>query len=134
MKPLARRAMGLFLVGAGVAVELVALGIIPFDAQRIHAPMWVLSLSGVLFLAGGFTVLAPPGSGLAIWCGGAVVVSITAVSAWVALYGPEEGFSGGLPWIPRELDLLIARLMFGCVALLGLAIMAGAAAGLRRGR
>ena len=131
MNPACRWALAGGLIMAGIIIELVAWGVVSVDKERVHAPMWVIGLTGLLFLAGG-VLLAKPGGRIGTWAGGVVVSVITVVSGWVALYGPAEHFSGDLPWIAGETNVLIARLVFACVALLGLAILVGAVARLGR--
>jgi hypothetical protein len=81
---------------------------------------------GLLFLGGGLAIVANPHSSFASWSAGTVVISVTIVSAWVALYGPSEQFSGDFPFLSRETNVTIARIVFGCVALMGLAITTAA--------
>lgn len=118
--------MSIFLIVTGVVIALIALGTIPVDPESIHAPNWIIGLLGLLFLGGGLATVANPRSSLASWSAGTMVISITIVSAWVALYGPSEQFSGDLPFLSRETNVTIARIVFGLVALLGLAITAAA--------
>lgn len=35
------------------------------------------------------------------------------VGAWVALFGPADAFSGGIPFLPTEYNIVIARWLFG---------------------
>jgi len=120
------------LIVAGIVISLVAVGVIPVDPESIHAPNWIIALLGLLFLGGGLATIVNPRSGLASWAAGTVVISITIVSAWVALYGPSEQFSGNFPFFSRETNVTIARIMFGCVAVLGLGITVAAARYIRR--
>lgn len=115
----------LFLV-AGVVIGLVAMGIIAVDEELLHAPRWVIGLLAALFFAGGLAMLVGPGTSLAQWSAGTIVVSMTIVSAWVSLYGASEHFSGDWPLLSKEANVLIARILFGAVAFLGLGIMVGA--------
>jgi hypothetical protein len=118
---------GILLIVAGIAVSLVALDVIQVDPNTVHAPDWILGLLGLLFIGGGLMTVVNPQSSLASWSAGTVVIAITVVFAWVSLYGPAEQFSGDLPFLSRETNVTIARIVFGCVALLGLAITFAAA-------
>jgi hypothetical protein len=99
-----RPLLSIFLIVPGIVVSLVAIDVIR-----------------------GLATVVNPQSSLASWSAGTVVISLTVVSAWVALYGPSEQFSGDFPFLSRETNVTIARIVFGCVALLGLAITAAAA-------
>jgi hypothetical protein len=45
-----------------------------------------------------------------------------AVGAWVSLFSPSEGFSGGIPFVPYESNVTLARVMFGIGALICFAL------------
>lgn len=47
---------GLVFVGAGVAITLLGLRIIPSDPSSVHAPWWVIQICGVCFALGGLVV------------------------------------------------------------------------------
>jgi hypothetical protein len=47
---------GLVFVGAGVAIFLLGLRVIPSDPGSVHAPWWVIQVCGVCFAAGGMAV------------------------------------------------------------------------------
>jgi len=119
--------LSILLITAGIVVSLVAIDVVQVDPKTVHAPNWILGLLGLLFVGGGLATIARPQSGLASWSAGTVVIAITVVFAWVSLYGPGEQFSGDLPFLSREINVTIARILFGCVALLGLAITVAAA-------
>lgn len=122
-----RTSIGAICLSVGLFIGLVAFGVLPVPEENIHAPRWVIGLIAAMFFGFGLAVLLPPGSSLARWFGGAIVVSMTVVSGWVALFGGSEHFSGDWPFLSRDTNVLIARIVFGCVSLLGLAMIAGAA-------
>ncbi len=121
-----RPLLSIFLIVPGIVISLVAIDVIQVDPEAVHAPNWIIGLLGLLFLGGGLATVVNPRSSLASWSAGTVVISLTIVSAWVALYGPSEQFSGDFPFFSRENNVTIARIVFGLVALLGLAITAAA--------
>ena len=47
---------GLAFIGAGVAILLLGLRVIPSDPDSVHAPWWVIQVCGVCFAAGGLAV------------------------------------------------------------------------------
>ena len=114
-------------VVAGIVIELIAIDVISIDESLVHAPDWIIGLCGLLFLSGGMAFVTSPKTSIATWSAGTLVISMTLISAWVAVYGASEHFSGDLPFISRDSNVIIARIIFGCVSLLGLAIIVAAA-------
>ena len=116
------------LIVAGLGIELTVLDFISIDDNLVHAPNWVIALLGILFLSSGLVIVVSPESSIATWSAGTLVIGLTMVSAWVAVYGSSDHFSGDLPpFISRDTTVIIARIIFGCVSLLGLAIILAAA-------
>ncbi len=127
MHPKARILSSALLIVAGLVIELTVLDIISIDENLVHAPNWVIALLGILFLSSGLVIVVSPESSIATWSAGTLVIGLTMVSAWVALYGSSEHFSGDWPFISRDTNVIIARIIFGCVSFLGLAIILAAA-------
>ena len=115
------------MIAAGIVIELTVIDVIPIDEELVHAPDWIIALCGLLFLCGGLALLASPKSSIATWSAGTLVISMTLISAWVAVYGASEHFSGDFPFLSRDTNVIISRIIFGCVSLLGLAITVAAA-------
>ena len=112
---------------AGIVIELTVIEVIAIDEDLVHAPDWVIALCGLLFMCGGLAVVVSPKSSIATWSAGTLVIAMTLISAWVAVYGASEHFSGDFPFISQDTNVIIARIIFGCVSLLGLAITVAAA-------
>jgi hypothetical protein len=120
-----RLSNGIFIV-AGIVIELTIIDVISIDENLLHAPDWILGLCGLLFLSGGLAIVASPKSSIATWSAGTFVISMTLISAWVAVYGASEHFSGDLLLLSRDSNVIIGRIIFGCVSLLGLVITVAA--------
>ena len=106
----------------GAAILLAAADIINIPEQDIHAPRWVLGLCGLVFLLGGFMILAGAKSrfnslGAAILCG-----SFGLVGAWVALFSPDDSIVGGVPFLSQATNSGIGRWVFGIGSLISFAI------------
>jgi hypothetical protein len=125
--PTSRILVSVSLIIAGIVIELTVIDVISINENLVHAPDWIIALCGLLLLSSGLAGAASPKSAIATWSAGTLVISMTLISAWVAVYGPSEQFSGDFPIIPRDSNVIIARLIFGCVSLLGLAITVAAA-------
>lgn len=50
-------------------------------------------------------------------------ISITTICAWVSLLGDSEHFESDSLFFSKEMDVLIARILFGLVAVMGTAIV-----------
>ena len=116
---------GAFVILMGVLILLAAIGIGPMSGSRMNAPRWVIGLCGLFFASGGVIVIAPTHK-IASLAAGIAVVGITVICAWIALFGDTRYFSGGLSMFSRDTEVLIARALFGTVAILGAAISANA--------
>lgn len=117
---------GAFFILMGVLILLAAFGIGPMSGSQMNAPRWVIGLCGLFFLSGGVIVIAPTHK-IARLAAGVAVMGITVLCAWVALFGDARYFSGGLSLFSRDTEVLIARTLFGAVAVLGIAISGNAA-------
>jgi hypothetical protein len=123
MSPWQQCALGVFFLAMGTMIALAAFDLGPMaDAQR-NAPRWVVAAGGMVFLCGGGLLLFPVrwlGSLLA----GVVVFLLTGIFGWVALFGDSAYFvvsSDG--FLSAENQVLVARVIFAMVALLGMAIL-----------
>lgn len=45
-------------------------------------------------------------------------MNMGAIGAWVAVLGASVGFSGGIPFLPNEYNVMFACWLFGCGALI----------------
>jgi len=116
----------------GAMILMAAFGVGPMSGAQMHAPRWVVGLAGLIFASGGVAAIAPT-RGILNLAAGIVVGGLSAICAWIALFGEAEYFSGSLSVFSRSTDVLIARVVFGLVALLGAAIFANAVRHAMRG-
>jgi hypothetical protein len=106
LSPRAATMMGALFVGVGLLVVLAAGGVIPADDKSFHAPRWVVSACGLLFVVAGVAVAvtaapgAPEGAGRTTWrsllLGGTIVGLMAAVFNWIAFGPGERRFGGGI--------------------------------------
>lgn len=47
-----------------------------------------------------------------------ILASFTSIGGWIAFHASPEGFSGGIPFLPNDMNISLARVMFGLGALL----------------
>jgi len=106
LSPRATTALGAICVGLGLLIVLLAAGVIPSDESRFHAPRWVVSAAGLVFVLAGvaFATASAPGApeaaGRTTWrsflLGGAIVGLMAVILNWIAFGPGQRGFSGGL--------------------------------------
>lgn len=99
-----------------------ALGILPIDPRDVHAPGWVLALCGLVFIVGGLMILLGHRARLNDALAAVFCYSAAAMGAWVALFGPADQITGGLPFLSRAANVALGRAVFGSGAVLSLAI------------
>lgn len=111
LSPRAATALGALCVGLGLLIVLLAAGVIPADEKSFHAPRWVVSAAGLVFVLAGVALAtasvpgAPEGAGRTTWrsfvLGGAIVGLMAAILNWIAFGPGERRFGGGiaLPFI-----------------------------------
>jgi hypothetical protein len=92
----------------GLVILFVALGIIPTDESKLHAPHWVVGAAGLMFFLAGVAILTgpppdTPEASRTTWrtflLGLGIVGALAAVFNWVA-FGPGPRAFGGSVSIP----------------------------------
>ena len=100
----------------------LAFGFIELDNSTAHAPMWVIALCGIVFLIGGCMILLNQHTRLIDLLAALICLSFAAIGMWVSLFSPSEGFSGGIPFIPNQTNIMISRWVFGSGAVVSFLI------------
>lgn len=114
--------VGLPCMALGLLPISVALGWVPVAATSLHAPMWILALCGGIFLIAGIMIVLGNPSRANDLLAGVICLLFGIVGAWIALLGPAEGFSGGLPVLSAAANTTLGRWVFGIGALMCFAI------------
>ena len=115
-------ALALSCVLSGGLLILVACGILVDDPDQRHAPDFIIAISGAVFIIAGCMVLVGRQSRYNDLLAAVLCLLFGATGAWVAVYSPGEGFSGGLPLISNEANITLARWVFGLGSLTCFAI------------
>lgn len=110
-----------FAILSGATIMLAAFDAGPMADANKHAPAWIIFLCGLLFTACGSVVLVT-NRAIARFLAGVCVVSVTTVCAWISIFGDARYFSSSIPFLADELGVLLARALFGGIAVMGLAI------------
>jgi hypothetical protein len=131
------RWIGPIIGTAGLYFMLVGFELLPLPGgpKNLHAPLWVLLLAGlVFFLAGASMLIQVAGqadengelpSGAPLWLrviqylmGVAIFAAFAMIGSWIGFGdGPRE-FSGGLPFVSKDVNEAIGRFAFGAGAVL----------------
>ena len=125
MRPASKRPpllLGLLCLASGLLILGIGLGLIPTDPTDIHAPPWVLALCGLVFILGGVAVFAHERPRVQSAAGTTIVLAFRLVGGWVALFGASGQMSGGVPFLPRGVNIAIGRGLFGLGALMCLVL------------
>lgn len=117
-----RFALGLLCIALGVFPLSIALGLLPVDEADVYAPMWVVAISGIVFLIAGCMIFLGNHSWANDLLAGVLCLLFGIVGIWVSLFSPSEGFSGGVPLLSKAANVTLARWVFGSGALICFAI------------
>lgn len=102
----------------GVFLLLMATGVVPVNDEDLHAPGGILALCAVVFLAGGVAVAFPSDKRLKMSMVVLILLSFLIIGGWISLFGDARHFSGGIPFVSRESNAVLARFAFGAGALM----------------
>ena len=118
----------------GWALATIAMGLYPIalsldllpGQDSLNGPPWVGVLAGGVFVLAGIAMLAGPQARVTHVLAAVLLLSLAAIGGWIAVAASSAGFSGGVPFLPGWLNVSIARVMFGCGALicLGMTLLA----------
>ncbi len=100
------------LMGAvGILLMLVASNVIPSADEKFHVPRWVVFVCGVLFALPGIASLFPRPN-TARYLMAAILACFALVGVGCGLLGDFDGFSGGLPFLSPDTNILSGRVIF----------------------
>lgn len=113
-------------IALGGFLVLVACGLISSDPDQRHAPDLIIALSGSVFIIAGSMVLIGHQSRYNDLLAAILCLVFGSIGAWVAFLSPGEGFSGGLPLLSKESNIMLGRWVFGLGSIMCFAISAWA--------
>ena len=112
---------GLFVL-MGLLMLLVGMSIIEAPEESINAPLWVIRLCGFIFISAGIMIYLGEKNPYNHIFAAIIVFGMAAIGLWVSIFGDAKDFSGGLPLLGDETNVLLARLIFGSMAIMCIAI------------
>jgi hypothetical protein len=110
-------AMAIVMICCGGFILLIASGVVPAQSAN-DTPMWVVGLAGVVFVIAGVMIMLRNYSRLLDLFAALILASFAIIGGWVAFFGSAEGFSGGIPFLPHDMNVSLARSLFGFGAFL----------------
>lgn len=109
-------------IALGCYPVALGLGLLPVDEAGLSAPLWVVAGAGFAFIIAGFMILFARHSRINDLLAGVLLLLFGTMGIWVSLFSSSEGFSGGLPFLSQELNILLGRWLFGLGALISFAM------------
>ena len=110
--------LGWLFIGVGLAVMALALRLLPLHQSDFEAPRWILGIGGAIFAIAGLMMLLGEHSPVNNLLAAFLLTGMGLIGGWVGLFGSDEGFSGGLPFLPETVNISLARSLFGMGALI----------------
>jgi hypothetical protein len=110
-------ALAFVAIAFGVLALLAASGVLPMQTAN-DTPMWVVGLIGVMFVIAGVMIFLRNHSRALDFFAAIVLASFTLIFGWITFFASPEGFSGGIPFLPNDINVSFARIMFGLGALM----------------
>ena len=120
--PKQRAWMAALFFCTGVAIIFAALDIIPIDEANLHTPRWVLALCGAVFSLAGLMIFLGEHSKWNNLLAGILILSMGSIGGWIAFFGANGNFSGGIALLSEESNTSLARWVFGFGAIVCFAI------------
>jgi hypothetical protein len=110
-------ALALVAIACGGYALLAASGVLRLQTAN-NTPVWVIGLAGVMFVIAGVMIFLRNYSRALDLLAAIVLASFTLITGWITFHASSEGFSGGIPFLPNDMNVSFARVMFGLGALL----------------
>jgi hypothetical protein len=104
--------LALIAITCGGFALFVAAGVVPMQTAN-DTPMWVVGLIGVMFVIAGIMIFLRNHSRALDFFAAIILASFTLITGWITFFASPEGFSGGIPFLPRDMNVTLARVMFG---------------------
>jgi TRAP-type C4-dicarboxylate transport system permease small subunit len=110
-------ALALVAIACGGYALLAASGVIPAQTAN-DTPAWVVGLAGMAFVIAGIMIFLRNYSRALDLFAAVILASFTLIAGWITFHASSEGFSGGIPFLPNDMNVSLARIMFGLGGLL----------------
>ena len=113
-----RTILAVLFGGGGLFVMVASTVFWSTFAAAAHAPQWVLFLCGLVFFIASVMIVVGQEAPVNNLLAALVLFAMSAIGLWAALFGDAEKISGGLPFLPHAVNVMIARWLFGFGAII----------------
>ena len=120
----ARLGYGIGCLVLGCYAIAIAFGPLSVESADLLAPRWVVAGAGLTFVIAGCMILLANHSKANDMLAGLLLLLFGILGTWVSVFSSDAGFSGGLPFLSRELNIQVGRWLFGLGALICFAFSA----------
>jgi len=110
-------ALALIAFACGTFALLVASGVLPMQTAN-DTPLWVIGLVGLTFVTASVMIFMREHSRALDLFAALILASFALIAGWVTFFASPEGFSGGIPFLPNDTNVALARIIFGLGAIL----------------
>ena len=110
-------ALALVAIACGGYALLAAYGVLPVQTAN-NTPVWVVGIIEKKNVIAGVMIFLRNYSRALDLFAAIILASFTLIAGWITFHASSEGFSGGIPFLPNDMNVSLARVMFGLGALL----------------
>jgi len=107
----------------GIVIMLAAMDIIPLDESRLHSPRFIFGLAGLAISATGGAHLFYDNKCVNAFCAAIILVCFARIGWWATMTTSKDNLGGGVPFVSREINVLIGKGIFGFGVLCSLMLM-----------
>ena len=116
--------LGALCGGIGLFLVAVTTGLVSAPSHSFYAPRWVLGVCGGVFVLGGAMLALGDRPRARDALASLLLAGMGTVAADASLFADAAHISGGVPFLSREANGLLARVVFGGSAALCFAVAA----------
>jgi hypothetical protein len=108
----------LLFIAVGAFIVAISAGWVPVDDADVNAPLWLLALVGGIFALAGVMVLYGRDSRVNDLLAAILMAAMGIIGGWVAVYSASGDISGGVFFLPRDMNVMLGRILFGSGSLI----------------
>lgn len=105
--------LGWICILLGLYPLAIAFGYLNTESSSTNAPMRIVGMAGMIFIIAGCMILLRQHGRLVDVLAALICFIFAIVGVWVSIFSPSQGISGGLPFVSEELNIILARGVFG---------------------
>lgn len=125
MQPSPNQRLYIGLICAASGIFLIVVAGEWFDnlkSQPNDAPNAIIALAGLVFVIAGLMIFVGQQSRMNDLLAAILCAMFGVMGVWVAFISSDHGFSGGIPFIPKQTNIILGRVMFGLGSIISFAL------------